>query len=225
MPAELRIGGLARLSSCDWPDELVATVFCQGCSWRCTYCHNRDLQPTTGPDRVPWPDVLHFLAGRVGLLDGVVFSGGEPLLQHALGAAMEQARALGFRIGLHTGGAVPSRLAAVLSLCDWVGFDLKAPFDDYAAITGVPDSGRDGRESLRLLLASGVAYEIRTTVHPRLIAGETLLRMAADLTTLGVRRWVLQPFRAYAGAALMPETYDNQVLAALQSLPLPIVWR
>ncbi|GAA0587037.1 anaerobic ribonucleoside-triphosphate reductase activating protein [Rhizomicrobium electricum] len=224
MSAELRIGGLTRLSSCDWPGELVATVFCQGCSWRCPYCHNTDLQPATA-GAIAWTEVRAFLKARIGLLDGVVFSGGEPLLQSALSDAIAETRALGFKIGLHTGGAVPSRFAELLAVCDWIGFDVKAPFDEYPAITGSPSSGADAREALQSLIARGTPYEIRTTVHPRLIAGEMLLRLGQDLVALGVSQWVLQPFRSFPGATLHPENYDPAVTVALQSLPLAITWR
>jgi pyruvate formate lyase activating enzyme len=222
--ADLRIGGLTRLSSCDWPGELVATLFCQGCSWRCPYCHNAELQPVTA-GAIPWSDVHAFLRMRAGLLDGVVFSGGEPLLQSALGDAMAEARALGFKIGLHTSGAVPSRFAEILSACNWVGFDVKAPFAEYPTITGSPSSGTDARQALQALLASGTPHEIRTTVHPRLISSETLLRLAQDLVELGVRHWVLQPFRAFPGTALHPEAYEQALTEMLARLPLAIAWR
>ena len=76
-----------------------------------------------------------------GLLDAVVFSGGEPTLQAGLLDAMLEVRELGFKIGLHTAGMYPQRLAAILPLMDWVGMDVKAPFADYARITGTPGSG------------------------------------------------------------------------------------
>jgi pyruvate formate lyase activating enzyme len=222
---ELRIGGLARLSSCDWPGELVATVFCQGCSWRCPYCHNPDLLPAAGEHPIPWREVRTFLATRAGLLDGVVFSGGEPLLQQALGEAIGDARTMGFRIGLHTGGAVPSRFADVLPMVDWVGLDVKALFDDYAAITGADGSGRDARDSLKNLIASGISYEVRTTVHPELFGAEMLVRMAQELAEMGVTRWVLQEFRGHSATPLTPQSYDGDVRQTLGQTGLRIAWR
>ena len=118
----LRVGGLTPLSTTDWPGMLAAVVFCQGCPWRCGYCHNPDLIPARGDHEIPWEDVLAFLRRRQGLLDGVVFSGGEPTAQAGLADAMREVRALGFKIGLHTGGMYPQRLAAVLPLVDWVGW-------------------------------------------------------------------------------------------------------
>lgn len=193
---DLRVGGFSALSTCDWPGELVATVFCQGCPLACRYCHNPDLIPP-GPGAGPgWEDSLARLADRRGLLDGVVFSGGEPTLQAALPAAIGQVRALGFRIGLHTAGPYPDRLARVLPLLDWIGFDIKAPFADYAPITGVPGSGARARESLRHVIAAGVAVETRTTVHPALTGPDDLARIDADLAALGLGPSKRQPFRA-----------------------------
>ncbi len=192
----LRVGGLTPLSTTDWPGLLAAVVFCQGCPWRCGYCHNPDLIPPRGAGEIPWEEVLAFLRRRQGLLDGVVFSGGEPTLQAALPDAMREARGLGFKIGLHTGGMYPARLAAVLPLVDWVGLDVKAPFADYAGITGVAESGTRARESLEQVLASGVAHEIRTTVHPALLADAEVVGLAHDLAARGVRRYVIQAFRS-----------------------------
>lgn len=197
----LRIGGLSPLSSVDWPGELAATVFLRGCPWRCPYCHNPHLQHAShgAGDAAPdfhWGGVLDFLRTRVGLLDGVVFSGGEPTTQAGLADAVHEVRDLGFRVAVHTGGPVEAHITDVLPLLDWVGFDVKAPFAEYERVTRVAASGEAARASLRLLLASGIAHEVRTTVHPALLDDDALERMADELAEIGVARWVLQPFRA-----------------------------
>jgi len=197
--AELRVGGLARLSTCDWPGELVATVFCQGCPWNCAYCHNPHLRPAKGEPQMLWRDVFAFLESRRGLLDGLVFSGGEPTLQPALLDAVQAARSLGFRIGLHTAGMLPERLAPLLPWIDWVGFDVKAPFRVYSRITDVEQSGEQALTSLRLLLASGVPCEIRTTFHPALLTPADMLTLRDQLLLLGVTHYAVQRFRT-AGA-------------------------
>jgi pyruvate formate lyase activating enzyme len=191
----LRVGGLTPLSTTDWPGMLAAVVFCQGCPWRCGYCHNPDLIPARGKHEIPWQDVMALLRRRQGLLDGVVFSGGEPTLQRDLVEAMREVRALGFKIGLHSGGAYPDKLAAVLPLVDWVGLDIKAPFADYARITAAAGSGERARESLEQVLAAGVEHEIRTTVHPALLADAEVVDIAHGLSARGVKRYVVQAFR------------------------------
>jgi pyruvate formate lyase activating enzyme len=200
----LRLGGLTPLSSADYPGQLAAVVFCQGCPWRCGYCHNPHLLPARGAVEIAWDDVLAFLRQREGLLDAVVFSGGEPLSQLALADAVRTVGRMRFRVGLHTGGAYPERLAAVLPMLDWIGFDIKAPFTEYASVTGVPGSGEKARTSARLVIESGVAHEFRTTVHPELLAPVALERLAAQVAGLGATTYVLQEFRApgCASAAL-----------------------
>lgn len=192
----LVIGGLTPLSTTDYPNHLSAVVFCQGCPWRCGYCHNPHLLPAKGSAQVSWNDVLSFLDRRRGLLDAVVFSGGEPLAQKGLVEAVHAARSMGFKIGLHTGGAYPKRFAEVLPLVDWVGFDIKAQFAEYRRITAVRGSGDRALASTMLLLGSGVDHEFRTTVHPHQCDSPGLERLAKDLGELGVRNYVLQEFRA-----------------------------
>lgn len=193
---KLHVGGFVPFTSTDYPDALAAVVFCQGCPWRCGYCHNPHLVPAHGADEIAFDCVLDWLASRRGLLDAVVFSGGEPTAQPALVDAIGAVRRLGFDIGLHTGGAYPRRLARALPQVDWVGIDVKAPAADYPAVTGVPGSGMSALASLDLVVAAGVAYEVRTTVHPVLTPFPALLHLARELAARGVERWILQRFRA-----------------------------
>lgn len=191
----LSIGGVDRLSMVDWPGQLCAVVFTQGCAWNCPYCHNPHLIPFKKRSPMAWSRVRDWLERRRGLLDGVVFSGGEPTLQDGLGGAMREVRDLGFAVALHTGGPRPDTLASLTDRLDWVGFDFKAPFERYAFITG-RDQGESARESLRLLLDAGIALEVRTTWHPALLSPADLLTMGQSLLELGVQEWTLQRFRA-----------------------------
>lgn len=180
-------------------------VYCQGCPWRCSYCHNPHLQPGETAADLAWDEALEFLRRRRGLLDAVVFSGGEPTAQPGLAPAMRAAKSLGYRIGLHSAGIYPRRFAEVLPLIDWVGFDAKAPFDaNYERITGVRSSGEAALASARLLLASGVDCEFRTTWHAGFLDPAELDRLTLTLADLGVRRYALQEFRASAGAGFRP---------------------
>lgn len=227
--AALRVGGFVPFTATDYPGALAAVVFCQGCPWRCGYCHNPHLLPARGSEEHDWPGLLRRLAQRRGLLDAVVFSGGEPTAQHALPAAMQAVRDLGFAVGLHTGGAYPGRLAQVLPLVDWVGFDMKAPADDYAIVTRVPGSGHSAQASLDLLQRAGIACEIRTTVHAALTPPAALVRVAGELAARGIQRWVLQPFRA-AGCVtdalvtspLRDAGLDDELLAQLRAC-VPVI--
>lgn len=195
MTAKLRVGGFVPFSATDYPGLLSAVVFCQGCPWRCGYCHNPHLLPARGAHEIEWAEVLAFLRTRVGLLDAVVFSGGEPTAQTGLADAMREVKALGFRIGLHTGGAYPARLAGVLPLVDWVGLDVKAPYGQYKRVTGVPGSGERARECARLVVASGLECQLRTTFDRTLLDAADIDAIERDLARIGAQRPVLQTCR------------------------------
>jgi pyruvate formate lyase activating enzyme len=195
MTLALRVGGLTPLTTIDFPGRLAAVVFLQGCPWRCSYCQNPDLIATDAPAAMSWDQVRAFLERRRGLLDGVVFSGGEPTLQAALSDAVREARELGFQVGLHSAGMYPERLASLLPSLDWVGLDIKAPRQEYDTITGVPGSGAKARASLAHVLRSGIAYECRTTWHAGLFALDRLRALGQELAGLGVSHWAVQSCR------------------------------
>lgn len=204
----------------DYPGKLAAVLFLQGCPWRCGYCHNPHLHASRGEREHDWTRTLRWIERRRGLLDAIVFSGGEPTSQPALATAMRAVRRMGFAVGLHSSGAFPRRLAAVLSDVDWIGFDFKAPFGQYPALTGKDRSGAAACASLDAVLASGVRHEIRTTVHPALTTPADLLAIADSLAARGVTEWVLQPFRAMGCvdeslAATAGEALDPALLARL----------
>ncbi|PFG35195.1 anaerobic ribonucleoside-triphosphate reductase activating protein [Sanguibacter antarcticus] len=201
----LVIAGLEPFSSCDWPGRLVSTLFLQGCPWRCTYCHNVSILDPRAPGETTWAEVLGLLSQRDGLLDGVVFSGGEPTRQAGLADAMRQVRAMGFGVGLHTGGAYPRRLAAVLGLVDWVGFDIKATPEKYAAITGIDSSAGQASRSLRLVLDAGVPVQVRTTVDPTVLTDSDVEEIAESLARLGVTDHVVQEVRTEGASAAFAE--------------------
>ena len=194
----LTVGGLTPFSAVDYPGHLAAVVFCQGCPWRCSYCHNPHLHSPHSESAQPWPEIRDWLDSRRGLLDAVVFSGGEPLLQRGLDLAMFDVSELGYRVGLHTTGMYPERLKAVLPLVDWIGFDIKAPFDEYPKITGAP-GGQDALRALTRLMASDTAFEVRCTVDEGKLDADDMARMAKQLAELGIDHVLLQACRDAQG--------------------------
>ncbi|ACZ29190.1 anaerobic ribonucleoside-triphosphate reductase activating protein [Xylanimonas cellulosilytica DSM 15894] len=211
------VAGLVRLSTVDWPGKLAAVVFLQGCPWRCVYCHNEEILDPREPGTMPWFEVVEFLRRRRGLLDGVVFSGGEPLLSKALPTAIGEVRNLGFAVGLHTGGAWPRRLQALLDdgALDWVGLDVKHLPERYASVTGVPSSGAAAWASLEAVLASGVSHEVRTTVDPTVHTRPDVVALAERLAALGVQHHALQEARPDGLAAGHAEAFAGWRLADL----------
>ncbi|MBV1787501.1 anaerobic ribonucleoside-triphosphate reductase activating protein [Marinobacterium sp. D7] len=193
MPEELRVSGMTPLTTIDFPDHLACVLYTQGCPLRCRYCHNPQLIPFGDqPGSISWPEIEEFLHRRQGLLEAVVFSGGEPTLQPALAAAMAAVRELGFKVGLHTAGVSPERLAQLLPLVDWVGLDVKAPYQRYPQVTGRNHQAQQNRNSLELLLDSGIPFECRTTVDWRLFPPDELHDLACQLADLGVEHYAVQ---------------------------------
>ena len=190
---DLQVAGLVPLSSVDWPGRLVATVFCQGCPLRCPYCQNSAILDNRTPGVIPWSEVEGFLKRRRGLLDGVVFTGGEALRQEAVIPAAESAAELGFGVGVHTSGLFTDRLERMMHVVDWVGLDVKARPEDYKKAVGV----RGGKvwKTLDLVLESGVDYEVRTTVYPESLIDYNFEDLVSQLKLAGVRTFALQEAR------------------------------
>lgn len=190
---DLQVAGLVPLSSVDWPGRLVATVFCQGCPLRCPYCQNSAILDNRTPGVIAWSEIEGFLQRRVGLLDGVVFTGGEALRQEAVIPAAESASDLGFEIGVHTSGMFPDRLERMMHVVDWVGLDVKARPEDYKKAVGV--RGDKVWQTLDLVLESGVDYEVRTTVYPESLIDYNFEDLVSQLKLAGVRAFALQEAR------------------------------
>jgi pyruvate formate lyase activating enzyme len=239
-PAALRVAALTPFTTIDYPGRLSAVVFVQGCPWRCPYCHNPWMQPREGAfgrasagmpgisgvlARPGWDEVESLLERRRGLLDAVVFSGGEPCADPALASAMRRVREhFGMLVGLHTSGAYPRRLAETAALADWIGIDVKGPPEDPAVFdraTGRAGSCTHFLESFRAVRESGVPYEARTTAHPDLLAPADILQTADWLKSQGCETYALQIYRPApgidTGLAPVAESYPGEdVLSALR---------
>lgn len=194
----MNIGGLVSFTTIDFPERLSAVVFCQGCPNRCPFCHNPELQSADKKGDIPWNSVLDLLTQRKNLLDGVVFSGGEPLLQPDLDVSIRQVKELGYAVALHTSGVLPDALQKVLPDVEWIGLDIKSDFSKYAAASGTSENlnaGQNVLKSLDLILASGIDFEVRTTTDPRIVSKEDILNLAEFLSKKGVKSYALQEYR------------------------------
>ena len=112
----MHISGLQKLAMVDFPGKLAATVFTGGCNLRCPFCHNALLvnRLAENPETHSVDEILDFLKKRKGLLDGVVLSGGEPLMQSGAAEFLEQVRSLGYAVKLDTNGCYPEALEEIL---------------------------------------------------------------------------------------------------------------
>ena len=197
MSKEIRIAGVETFSMVDFPEQMSAVVFMQGCPWRCPFCHNAELQKIGQESGFEWAKFIKFLEERKGRLDAVVFSGGEPLVQDSLLDAIRDVKTIGgYKIGLHTGGFRPDMLKQVVSEIDWVGFDIKAPLEDdkYEEITQAKHLDKV-KESLQILLNSGIHFECRTTCDPRYLSHEDIRKIGDFLAQKGVKEKKKKKYR------------------------------
>lgn len=180
----------------DFPGKLAATVFTGGCELRCPFCHNAPLVTRAAQTpEIPREEVLAFLKTRRGLLDGVVLSGGEPLLHPDAPAFLEAVRDLGFAVKLDTNGCHPEALAEILDrgLADYVAMDIKNAPEAYPETVGVPDFDlAPVRESAALLMRGATDFEFRTTAVRGLHTPERIRAVGQWLE--GAPRYFLQNF-------------------------------
>ncbi|NJK91509.1 MAG: anaerobic ribonucleoside-triphosphate reductase activating protein [Blastochloris sp.] len=188
------IGGLTPLTTVDYPGYIATVVFLRGCSWHCPYCHNESLRSFQGREGdMSWGEFLAFMDRRRSFVEAVVLSGGEPTRHQELPQLLQSLRDRKFKTGLHTAGSNPRRLAEALPWLSWVGLDIKAPLDQrYDRITGQEQSHRVVRESLALLMASGIPYQLRTTRDPQLLSEEDCRDMENQLGEVGAPKTVWQ---------------------------------
>ena len=193
----LNIGDIEKFSIVDFPSKMAVVVFMQGCPWRCPFCYNQTLQNPHIEGNAAWDNLVHLLEHRKGIIDAVVFSGGEPLMQDNLPQAMDAVREMGFEVGLHTGGYRPEALEKVLDKIIWAGFDIKAPLEHerYKKATGGAADVEKVRQSLQMLIKSGIHYECRTTCDPRILDIADIYTIADALSEAGVKEYYLQKYR------------------------------
>lgn len=156
----------------DYPGKVAATVFLVGCNFKCSYCHNPDLvQPDPNQELILEEEFFNFLKKRKGLLDGICISGGEPLCQDEkeLVEFFKKIKKLGFLIKLDTNGFNYPFLKKIIEhkdLIDYIAMDVKASLDRYGELTNIKNDFSNIEKSIKLLMASGIDYEFRTTVLP-----------------------------------------------------------
>ena len=202
----MTISGFQKLTLLDYPGKTASIVFTRDCNFRCPFCHNAALVLGRGCEVIGTDDVLSYLNKRKNLLDGVSITGGEPLMQDDLGDFIRQVRALGYAVKLDTNGTYPDRLRALLDegLLDYVAMDIKNSEECYPETAGIKATALIERvkESIALILSSGVEYEFRTTLVKGLHTEDSLREALALIT--GAKRYFLQRFTD-SGDLIAPE--------------------
>jgi len=171
----------------DFPGRVASILWFTGCNFRCPYCHNAEMALGRGV-RLPMDQVEAFLRSRRGLVEGIVFSGGECTLNPRMVELAHLVKELGFQLKVDTNGSRPTVVGQLLEqgLVDYWASDFKAPLEAYGEAVGW-DRTDAWRESVRLLMDSGASFELRTTTHPDLLDETDVDRMLAELESIGYR--------------------------------------
>ena len=196
----MRISGLQKMTLLDYPGKIACTVFLGGCNFRCPFCHNGELLDGAMTPVMEEEEFLAFLSKRMGLLDAVCVSGGEPTLQPGLADLLEEIKKMGYLVKLDTNGSRPEILKDLVNrgLLDYVAMDIKNAPHRYGQTAGVTVQMEQIEESIRFLLEDRVDYELRTTVVEQLHDCDAMERMGQWVSSLAagrmVKRWFVQPF-------------------------------
>jgi pyruvate formate lyase activating enzyme len=192
----MKIGGVQKLSLIDYPGKTSAVFFTVGCNMRCGYCHNPELVlPEQYIESIPEEEILLFLKTRVGKLQGIVISGGEPTVQPDLIEFIRKVKNLGFAIKLDSNGTNPEVLKQIFNkrLIDFIAMDIKGPLDKYQTIVARPIDTETVQKSIAFIKQSGVDYEFRTTVVKSQITWDDFDKIGQLIQ--GAPRYALQKFR------------------------------
>ena len=186
--------GLDKMSLLDYEDKISCVLFYKACNFRCPFCHN-GLTVLEAEDEILFDAALDYLKSRKGLLDAVVFTGGEPTLEPNLKKHIQRVKELGFLVKLDTNGTNPEIVKDLIdsNLLDYIAMDIKNSEEKYALTTGVKQVNMDNiRKSIELIMNSGVDYEFRTTLVDEFHKVEDMEGLASLIK--GARVLYLQKF-------------------------------
>ena len=195
----MEIKGFVHLSLVDWDGKLASVLFLPRCNFRCPFCHNYALvlHPEEA-ESIPLDRVEGYLRTHKDWLDGVCVTGGEPTVHADLPEFCSRLKGLGLAVKLDTNGANPLMLKGLIEegLVDYVAVDIKAPLtvEKYSRAIGVDAKNFLGevKETVGMLLNSGMDYEFRTTVVPTLHHAKDIEEISRDIK--GCKRYILQKF-------------------------------
>ena len=162
----MAIVGIDKLSLLDYEDKVSVVLFSKACNFRCPFCHNGD-SVLNAQEEIDFNEILDFLKTRKGLVDAVVFSGGEPTMEEDLEVKIKAVKELGFLIKLDTNGTNPELLEKLLDdrVVDYVAMDIKNSPSLYAETCGINFVNLENiKKSISVIMAKAPDYEFRTTL-------------------------------------------------------------
>lgn len=191
------IKGFVPNSLVDWDGKVSAVIFLGGCNFRCKFCHNREL--VLEPEKlkaIGFKEIKSYLDGNRDFVDGIVITGGEPMLYSDLKDLLSELKEMGLKIKLETNGSNPEALKELIDggLVDFVAMDIKTSFDKYREIAGVDVDIGKIKESINIT-KNLPAYEFRITLYPE-IKEEDLEKIFSYLADNNAGNVFLQQFRA-----------------------------
>lgn len=192
------VAGIQALTTIDFPGKIAAVLFTKGCPWQCRYCHNPSLRLSDSDNMLSGDYLKEFLRNRVGYLEGVVISGGEPTIHASLPSMLAWIRGLGYFTALHTNGCFPKMLYLLIKkrLVNYVALDVKAPPSAYDSITQSKNTCVAVAKSIEIILSSGIDYEFRTTYHPAILSEQELMDVVHAVARVGAKSFFIQRFRS-----------------------------
>lgn len=202
----MKIGGLQKTSLQDYPEEVSAIIWTVGCDFRCPFCYNKDLVDGN-INLIPEEEIFSFLKKRKGVLDGLVISGGEPLIQKDIVQFAEKVKKLGYLIKIDTNGMHPDKLKELIDkkLVDYIAMDVKAPKKKYYSLTGVITDIKKIEKSIEIIKNSKIDYEFKTTFAPGLLGKKDIIDIAKWLKDS--KKFYLQQFKN--NAPLVSSKFEN----------------
>ena len=188
------IGGVQKMTMLDYPGKVACTIFTYGCNFRCPFCHNATLVIDEA-SLFDKDEIFAYINKRKGILDGVVVTGGEPLLQSDIIEFLTELKQTGLLVKLDTNGSYPEKLQEIIEkgIVDYVAMDIKNCKEKYDLTTGVKIDISKIEKSVELLMQDKVDYEFRTTVVKELHQKEDFEKIGKWLK--GAKRLFLQPFK------------------------------
>ena len=214
-PCNVPIGGIQKLSLVDFPGHIAAALFTAGCNMRCGYCHNPELVlPERLTPSIPIDNIMLFLKSRTSRLDGVVVSGGEPTIHDDLPELIRRIKELGYAVKLDTNGTRPEMVGQLIkdNMIDFVAMDIKGPLEKYQTIAARPIDLEAIKETIALLIKSGVGHEFRTTVVREQLEPNDFHKVGELVH--GAKRFALQHFQT--GTTLMPQFHNASTFSEVE---------